>query len=124
MVNSFPLLLIIGAVIGFLAGLGVGGGSLLVLWLTVVAGMQAPDARAINLIFYIVAATSASVFRVKKGSLRLKPLLPAIGAGIISAAVFSYIGTQLDAGLLNKGFGILLLIVGSRELAYRPRKDK
>ena len=124
MVESFPMLLIIGVAIGFLAGLGVGGGSLLILWLTVIIGMEPTTARAVNLIFYIAAASAASVFRLKKGSLQLKPLLPAIGAGMVSAAIFSYLGTRLDTQLLSKGFGILLIAAGIRELCYRPRKDK
>lgn len=124
MVSSYPVLLIVGASIGFLAGLGVGGGSLLVLWLTVIAGIDATSARAINLIFYICAAAAASIFRLKKGALQLKPLLPAIGAGVLSAALFSYIGMMLDTAILSKGFGLLLIAAGVRELCYRPRKDK
>ena len=36
MLESLPVTLIIGTLLGFLSGLGVGGGSLLILWLTVI----------------------------------------------------------------------------------------
>ena len=40
MLESFPFSVFLGSIFGFLAGIGVGGGSLLVLWLTVVLGME------------------------------------------------------------------------------------
>ena len=36
MLESLPVAVIIGTVLGFLSGLGIGGGSLLILWLTAV----------------------------------------------------------------------------------------
>ena len=35
MLESLPFVLFISSALGFLAGLGVGGGSLLILWLTI-----------------------------------------------------------------------------------------
>ena len=124
MVTSLPVTILVGIILGFLAGLGVGGGSLLILWLTLVAGVSAPDARWINLVFFLTAAGSVSIFRWKKGALRIKKLLPAIMAGCICAALFAWLRRYLDARLLQKGFGILLLFTGVRELLYRPRKAK
>lgn len=120
-----PLLTIpVGLVLGFLAGLGVGGGSLLILWLTLVANTQHTTARAINLMFFLAAAGSVSIFRWKKGALEIKTILPAIVSGCIAAALCSWIGTQIDQTILRKIFGGLLLITGVRELFYRPRKAK
>ena len=120
-----PLLTIpVGLVLGFLAGLGVGGGSLLILWLTLFANMDAPTARAINLMFFLAAAGSVCLFRWRKGNLEVKTILPAIISGCIAAALCSWIGTQIDQGILKKIFGGLLLLTGVRELFYRPRKAK
>ena len=124
MLSSFPVALIAGAALGYLAGLGVGGGSLLILWLTLVLDIPAAQARLINLMFFITAAGSVSLFRWKQGALQLKKILPAILAGSMAAGIFSWIGLQLDAELLKKLFGILLLFTGVRELLYRPRNCK
>ena len=124
MLTSLPVAIIIGMILGFLAGLGVGGGSLLILWLTLVAGISSQDARWINLMFFLTAAGSVSLFRWKKGSLPLRKLLPAIIAGCICSALISCLRMYLDPSLLEKGFGILLLFTGIRELLYRPRKAK
>ncbi len=114
----------VGLILGFLAGLGVGGGSLLILYLTLLAGMDAATARATNLLFFLAAAGSVSVLRLRKGKLRIKKLLPAIISGCIAAGIASWVSTQLDKDILQKFFGILLLATGLRELFYRPRKAK
>lgn len=120
-----PLLSIpVGIVLGFLAGLGVGGGSLLILWLTLIAGTDPSTARAINLLFFLAAAGSVSIFRLRKGRLDFKSILPAIVCGCITAGVCSWLGTQIDQGILKKIFGVLLLATGLRELFYRPRNAK
>lgn len=124
MLESFPVILMIGTVLGFLAGLGIGGGSLLILWLTVLLNTPQPVARGINLLFFIPAATIVSLLRRKKGNLKFKPVLPAMVAGCISAGVFSLLSTVIDTQLLRAPFGILLLFTGVRELFYRPRKAK
>lgn len=124
MLSDFPFALLIGALLGFLAGLGTGGGSLLLLWLTLVIGIDSELARTINLLFFLTAAGSVSILRLKKGTLHLKKILPGILAGCFSAAVFSVLGRHLDSVLLKKAFGVLLLFTGVRELFYRPRKAR
>lgn len=114
----------VGLVLGFLAGLGVGGGSLLILWLTLAAGMAHNIARAINLMFFLAAAGSVSLFRWRKGDLKLRTILPAVIGGCIAAGLCSWLGTRIDQSILRKIFGGLLLITGIRELFYRPRKAK
>ena len=122
MLNSLPVKLLLGAGLGFLSGLGVGGGSLLVLWLTAVMDTPPETARCINLLFFLPAALIALYFRKKQGLLQWKPLLPAIAAGCFTAAAGSCLSATLDTGLLKKGFGILLIITGIRELCYRQKQ--
>lgn len=124
MLNSIPVAILAGLVLGFLAGLGIGGGSLLMLWLTLVLDMSYPSARAINLLFFLAAAGGVSLFRLKKGNLNIKSALPAIISGCILAALSAWIGKNLELNWIRKCFGILLLITGVRELFYRPRKAK
>jgi uncharacterized membrane protein YfcA len=124
MLESLPFILIIGCILGFLSGLGVGGGSLLMLWLTLVLNMEHSVARSINLLFFIPSAVIASFFRWKQGTLNINKVLPAIIGGCVSAACFSLLSKQIDISLIKKLFGVLLLLTGVRELFYRPRKAK
>ena len=121
MLESFPVAVFVGTVLGTLSGLGTGGGSLLILWLTLGLGMAQNEARAINLLFFIPSALVACVLRWKQGQLEIKKILPAIVAGSISAAVFAMLGNNMDTSLLKKLFGGLLVFTGIRELLYKPK---
>ena len=116
--------IIAGLVLGWLAGLGIGGGTLLILWLTLVMGIPDNIARVINLMFFIVCAGVVSLLRWKKGSIHIKKLLPGIVAGCLSAGIFAWISTCIDLSAIRKLFGILLLVTGVREVFYRPRNAK
>ena len=94
------------------------------MWLTLVIGIDHSTARAINLMFFIAAAGSVCLFRLKSKTLTIKPILPAIIAGCIAAALFSWVGKEADTEILQKCFGILLLITGVKELLYRERNAK
>ena len=124
MAGNWMISVFMGALLGFLSGLGTGGGSLLILWLTSVMAMDYEQARLINLLFFIPSALIACLFRWKQGRLQLRRVFPAIMAGVICAAAASWIGMRLDTGLIEKLFGCLLLAAGARELFYRPRKFK
>lgn len=123
MLSSFPFLTALGAVLGFLAGIGVGGGTLLILWLTLIMNVPHNTARSINLIFFLPTAVISSFFRWKQGSLELTAVLPAIIGGCICAALFSVLSQSIDISVLKKLFGGLLLIAGVRELFYKPKKS-
>ena len=124
MVDNFIIAVIIGATLGFLAGLGVGGGNLLILWLTLIVGFEYAIAKGINLLFFLPTAIIATIFRWKKGSLPLAKTIPAIIGGCISATLLSFVSKNIQPELINKLFGWLLIITGLRELFYRPRKAK
>lgn len=121
MVDSFPVIFLLSTCLGFLTGLGVGGGSLLILWLTLVLGWEPEMARSVNLLFFLPGALVSCLFRQKSGLLSAKKLLPAILGGCAAGAVFSFLSTGWDTTLLQKLFGCLLLITGLRELIYRNR---
>lgn len=117
---SYP----VAAVFGFLAGMGVGGGSLLMLWLTTIMHMEYADARTINLVFFLPTALISTLFHHKQGSVNIRKILPGIICACIGAALLTIIGKQMDTGILKRLFGGVLIVTGLRELFYRPRKAK
>lgn len=124
MLETIPFSIAVGVVLGFLTGLGTGGGSLLVLWLTLVLRMEPAQAKLINLMFFLPAALIATVLHWRQGRVSLKKvLLPAI-AGCAAAALMAYAGQKIDTENLKKLFGVLLIFTGFRELLYRPRNPK
>lgn len=123
MLESFPISLLVGTVLGFLSGLGTGGGSLLILWLTAVLGTPQADARGMNLLFFLPSALIACLFRWRQGTLPLRKVLPAIIAGCAAAYLFSRLSMKLNLQLLKKLFGVLLLLTGLREITYKPKTN-
>lgn len=121
-VDSVPVCILVGTALGFLSGLGVGGGSLLILWLTVAAAMEQTVAQGINLLFFLPAAAVACLFQGLRGRLDWKTALPAMAAGALTAGLCAFLATAMDTGLLRKLFGGLLIVTGAKELFGRHRR--
>lgn len=124
MLESFPISVMIGTLLGFLSGLGIGGGSLLIVWLTSVLGWQILPARAVNLLFFLPAALIATVIRYRNGNLKWRKLLPAVLAGCIFAVAGSLIAQWVNTETIRKLFGVLLILAGTKELLYRERNAR
>ena len=112
---------LVGAITGILSGFGVGGGSLLLVYLTGIAGVEQTVAQGINLLYFLPTAASALIFHFKNGAICKKALLPAILAGCAAAAGGALLAGLLDPGLLRKLFGVFLLAVGIRELTVKKK---
>lgn len=118
--------ILVGTVLGFLAGLGVGGGSLLILWLTAVLSMEQQTAQGVNLLFFLPAAVIACLMNHRAGRLDWQAAIPAVLAGALGAGLCAWAASGLDTGLLRKLFGGLLIATGLWELfaPHRRRKDR
>ena len=116
----------VGICTGILSGFGVGGGTLLVLYLTFVAGMPQRQAQGINLVYFICTALPAAIGHVRKGRVDNKPVLWAALAGGASAVLTAFLASEMETRLLRRLFGILLLLAGIRELiaTVRPGDGK
>lgn len=122
MVNEWWFCIPVGCILGFLSGLGVGGGSLLMLWLTIVTGTDQSHARVMNLMFFIPCALIASIFHWKQAKPDTDLTLTAVAGGLVGALLGNFLHSRLDLELLRKALGILFLFCGVRELRYRERK--
>ena len=114
--------MVVGTVLGFLAGIGTGGGSLLLLWLTSIRGSSPEEARTVNLMFFLPSALIATMMHRDNERPRYKELLPAITAGCITAVISSLLSRHMDTDLLKKLFGSLLIAAGIREILYREKR--
>lgn len=113
-----------GLVCGVLSGLGIGGGTLLMVWMTAVMQIGQTTAQGINLLYFLPTAACALILHAKNRLLRPKVILPAAVAGGICAVGAALLATTLDTELLRRLFGGFLQLVGLREVLYRERKAK
>lgn len=116
--------ILISSILGFLAGIGTGGGSLLILWLTLVRGISPEQTRTINLLFFLPSAVIATFINIRKDRVVIKKITPAVIAGCIAAAATSALGKNMDTEILKKLFGGLLIFAGLREITYKKRDQR
>lgn len=121
MLESLPVVFLVATALGFLAGIGVGGGSLLVLWLTLVLNTSQDYARLLNLMFFLPSAIVATICHRNQNRIDLKKLLPAMIGGCIASAVVTVSSKQINTELLEKCFGVLLILTGIREVFYKKK---
>lgn len=117
------MLYIVAFVTGFLASLGVGGGMILLVYLTLFENVSQIEAQGINLVFFLPIATLAVIIHFKNGLIKLKPLLRAIAAGTVSALIGAAAAEFIGSDILRRLYGIFLIILGIRTFsAFRGKK--
>lgn len=115
---------LVGMGTGILSGFGIGGGTLLILWLTLIGGMDQLHAGGINLLYFAFPAAPALISHLKNKLVDKQALLFCILGGIPACILSSLLASQIDTGWLRKGFGALLMVIGIRELiATRKKHD-
>ena len=113
-----------GTATGILSAFGVGGGSLLLIYLTAFAGIPQQEAQGINLLYFLPAAAAALPAHRKNGLIERSVILPAVLAGLIAASAAAWVSNGLDTGLLRKLFGLFLLYIGVTQLVRRDQGGK
>ena len=122
--NAWWAAALAGAVCGLLSGLGIGGGTLLMVWMTGVAALPQQTAQGINLLYFLPSAACALFFHIRNRLIRWDIVLPAALGGCVTAAIAAWTATGLDVSLLRRLFGGFLLLTGLRELFFRQQRDK
>ena len=107
---------IAGLCISVLAGLGIGGGGLLVIYLTMAKDISQIEAQGINLLFFVTAGAASLIIHMKKRKLNFKNIIVMIIFGSIGAILGSIIANFTDGAIIKKIFGGFLLISGLIEL--------
>ena len=116
------LAIAVGALTGIISGFGVGGGTLLLLYLTAVAGMEQYAASGTNLLYFLCCAPTALVSHIRHKRVVWQACLWCTVGGVVTSVAAALVAPLLPASLLRRLFGVLLLYVGIKELF--PKKQK
>lgn len=111
--------LIAGFLSGMAASMGLGGGFVLLMYLTAVAGVEQLRAQGMNLLFFLPIAVVAICFHLKKKLIDKRPLLPCIGFGVIGVAIGAGVAFWFPTNILSKVFAGFILLLGIRELFHK-----
>ncbi|MDD4772217.1 MAG: sulfite exporter TauE/SafE family protein [Eubacteriales bacterium] len=105
--------------VALLCGLGVGGGGLFIVYLTLAAGFSQIEAQGINYIFFICAAVTSLILHIKNGRIKLKVLLYIALCGSAGAIAGSICAVYANPEFIRKAFGVCLLSAGVITLLRR-----
>ena len=114
--------LLVGLATGILSAWGVGGGTLLLLCMTLFLGVDHRAAQAINLLFFLPTAASGLILHRKNGYLDSAVWRAAAWPAALAALAASGLAMWLDPALLRKPFGFFLLWTGGSTLWKTWRK--
>ena len=113
---------IAGILSGIIGAMGIGGGGILIIYLTLFADMEQMTAQGINLLFFIPCAVVALIIHIRKKRIVWKTVLPMIVGGLIGVAIGSYFAGVIGSGILGKIFAVVLVALGTKELVGGFRK--
>ncbi len=116
-----PFLCGLGA--GTISAWGVGGGTLLLLVMTLFLGVGQQDAQGINLLFFLPTALSALILHARSGFLDKPTLKAAIPVAIPAALLGAWAATAVNPELLRAPFGVYLLLSGVSLLLPNKKKQ-
>ncbi|MGN0601524.1 MAG: TSUP family transporter, partial [Oscillospiraceae bacterium] len=113
---NFAVIAIVSFVTGVLASLGLGGGMVLIIYLTVFANISQINAQGINLIFFVPIAMVSLYYHNKNNLIEWKKTVPILIAGTVFVIIFSIIANNTDNSILQKLFGGFVIIAGIKEV--------
>lgn len=105
-----------GLLTGVLSGFGIGGGSLLILYLTMFTGMEQYAAGGVNLLYFIFCAPAALISHIKNRLIEWKTVLLCTLTGVVTSIGAALLASVMEVSLLRRLFGILLVYIGIKEL--------
>ena len=108
-----------GAATGVLSAWGIGGGTLLLLCMTLFLGVDQAEAQGINLLYFLPTAGASLLFHRKNGYLDGHVLKSAIPLGTLCALLAALISSSVDIAVFRKPFGLFLLYAGLSMLFSR-----
>lgn len=107
---------VVGVLSGVIASMGLGGGFVLLIWLTLFQDMPQREAQGVNLMFFLPIALISVIMHARAGLIDKKLVWSLIPGGILGA-VLGTLGSQaIGNDLLRKLYALFLLAFGLREL--------
>lgn len=111
-----PWAVALGAAMGLLTGMGIGGGKLVVPLMVLAMGLSQQGAQAVSLAAFVPTALAASWVHWRAGRVEgrlLRALAPWVLTG---AAAGAWLANHLASPSLSRLYGAFLLLVGAYEL--------
>lgn len=122
---NWIMLIIAGFLSGITASMGLGGGFVLLLYLTFFTSLPQREAQLVNLLFFLPIACLSCYLHRKHQLIETKVLRKTLWFAIPGVFLGAWLTSFLNTDWLMKLFGGLVLFVGCKEVFFaRASKDK
>lgn len=115
--------LLAGLFSGILGAMGLGGGAVLLIYLTLFTDTPQLKAQGINLLFFIPIAVLAVIIYAVKKQIKWKLVLKIAPFGAIGTAVGWYMAGKFQNEWLSKIFGVVLILLGLWQIFGNKKKS-
>ncbi len=116
--------LLAGLLSGIIGSMGMGGGAVLIIYLSLFEETKQLTAQGINLLFFIPIAISAVFIYALKKEIKWKLTLKISAFGLIGTAVGWYLAGFLGGDITAKIFGGFLIILGLKEMFWIKKNNR
>lgn len=117
--------IVVGFFTGVLASMGLGGGFILVVWLTLFMHVEQRVAQGVNLLFFLPIALISLAIHLKNGLVNKALVKKLALGGVLGAVIGTFTAQHMGNDFLRILFALFLLGFGLRELCSgKPISDK
>lgn len=101
-----------GLAAGVLAGMGMGGGTLLIPLLTLALGVGQQEAQGVNMLAFLPGAILALWVHKRAGRVSFKGCWPMLLLGVLGSALGALAAGWIQTAWLKRLFGLFLMVLG------------
>lgn len=116
------LALAAGLFSGLIGAMGLGGGTVLMMYLALFTKTPQLTAQGINLLFFLPIGLLAVTRYAQKQTIRWKTVLPIAAGGLLGAVPGIFSATAFGGGVTAKIFGGFLIVLGIKEIVCKRKK--
>ncbi|MFI3227467.1 MAG: sulfite exporter TauE/SafE family protein [Clostridia bacterium] len=113
---------LVGTLMGIISGFGIGGGSIFIIYLTMLLGIEQLTAQGINLVYFLFCATPAVILHIKHRLVNTKAMLFCSVSGIATSIFSSNLANSINIDILKRIFGVFLIYIGIK-LVFTKKND-
>lgn len=103
---------------GILGSMGFGGGTVLIVYLTVFMNLEQTNAQGINLVFFIPCAIYAIVSYLKQNLIDKSLSVKLTLSSLLGVCIGYYLLSLIQPNYLSKIFGGFLIVLGVKEIFF------
>lgn len=113
--------LLAGLFSGIIGGMGLGGGAVLIIYLTMFKDVEQLRAQGINLLFFIPIALVAVIIYAFKKQIKWSVTIPIALGGALGAVAGFFLTDFIGDNFTAKLFGGFLILLGIKELFFKTK---